>query len=131
MRIVEEKRRTLIFGGIIVAIVALCLIALATLQTQPTPSKAVITKAGTIIKTIDLSQVDQPYTFRVADEYGYNDIAVEHGRIRVIEANCPDKVCVAFGWTQAAGTPIACLPHRLTITLEGGETDGKIDARTR
>lgn len=131
MTVFEERRRTLIFGGIIVVVVVLCLMALVALQMQPAPSKAVITKAGNIIETIDLSQVDQPYTFRIADEDGYNDIAVEHGRIRVIEANCPDKVCVAFGWAQAAGTPIACLPHRLTITLEGSGADGEIDTRTR
>ncbi|MEG0072498.1 MAG: NusG domain II-containing protein [Raoultibacter sp.] len=130
MKVSVDKKGVLIFGGIVFIVVALCLATIVALQIQPAPTKAVISKNGEIIKTIDLSRVDQPYVFRIDGEDGYNDIAVERGRIRVVEADCPDNVCVAFGWITTTGSPIACLPHRLTITLERSADHGKIDAFT-
>ena len=51
---------------------------------------------------------------------GSNTILVEQGRIRVIEANCPDQVCVDQGWISNGTVPIVCLPHKLMIQIVGG-----------
>ena len=93
---------------------------------------ATIARDGAAIETIDLSAVDAPYTLRLEDERGVNMVAVEPGRISVAEADCPDGVCVRTGWIDGPATPIACVPHGLTITgaREGGEADG-IDAVAR
>ncbi len=54
---------------------------------------------------------------------GRNVVAVRDGAVAVIEADCPDGVCVARGWVRG-GAPVVCLPHRLVIRLIGaGETD--------
>ena len=87
---------------------------------------AVIIRDGEAIRTIDLSQVEEPYSFTVEWEDGYNMIEVERDRIRVSEADCPDKVCVRHGWSDENAAPIACLPHKLVIRLEGGE-DAPVD----
>ena len=84
---------------------------------------------GVCIRTIDLSQVDAPYSFTVEWEGGYNIVEVEQGRIRVSEADCPDGICVRRGWVSDSAAPIACLPHKLVIQLEGGEAGG-IDGAT-
>ena len=91
--------------------------------------RATIARNGTVIETIDLSAVEEPYTLRLEDECGVNVVEVEPGRVRVVEADCPDKVCVDMGWIDAPGRPIACVPHGLTITLtqEGGVSHG-VDA---
>ena len=60
-------------------------------------------------------------------ERGSNTIQVEPGRIRVLEADCPDQVCVRQGWISDEVTPIVCLPHRLVIQVSGG-TDAGVDA---
>ena len=85
-----------------------------------------------MIETIDLDAVKNPYTLRLEDERGVNVVAVEPGRIRVAEADCPDEVCVHTGWTCDPATPIACVPHGLTVTVarEGGDGDG-LDAVAR
>ena len=59
-------------------------------------------------------------------------VAVEPGRIRVAEADCPDEVCVHTGWIDGPATPIACVPHGLTVTVarEGDDGDG-LDAVAR
>lgn len=89
---------------------------------------AVITQNGKTIRTIDLDRVDKPYSFTVEWEGGYNVIEVERGRIRVSEADCPDQICVRRGWVSDSAAPIACLPHKLVIQLEGGTSgvDGTV-----
>ena len=49
---------------------------------------------------------------------------VEPGAISVTAADCPDRVCVSQGRISQSGMPIACVPHRLVIQIEGGELDG-------
>lgn len=80
-----------------------------------------IYKDGVCIRSIDLALVTEPYTFTVADALGENTIRVEPGRICVLEADCPDRVCVAAGWLEDSASPIVCLPHRLVIRLEASE----------
>lgn len=36
----------------------------------------------------------------------------------MLEADCPDQVCVHAGWLTDSAAPIVCLPHRLVIRLE-------------
>lgn len=89
-------------------------------------STALIYQDGECFRTIALDDVDQPFSFTVAWEGGYNVIEVERGRIRVAAADCPDQVCVRQGWISNSVVPVACLPHRLVIQLEsaGGGVDG-------
>lgn len=75
---------------------------------------------GQVIKTINLSQVQEPYQFTIhAGQEQYNVVRVERGRIRVVEANCPNQIDVKQGWITAPGQTIVCLPHRLVITIRG------------
>ena len=72
---------------------------------------------GVCVRSIDLSGVAEPYTFAVTSGRGGNVIAVEPGRIRILEADCPDQICVHDGWLSDSAAPIVCLPHRLVIEL--------------
>ena len=73
---------------------------------------------GTVLREIDLSKVKEPYSFTVeAPDGGSNRIEVEPGRIRVADADCPDKICISQGWLSDQTVPIVCLPHRLIIKL--------------
>lgn len=74
---------------------------------------------GLLIRSIDLTAVDAPYSFSVSDADGHtNVIAVEPGRICVSSASCPDQVCVNAGWRDGGADPIVCLPAKLVIRLE-------------
>ena len=52
-----------------------------------------------------------------------NTLVIEDGTARVVEASCPDQICVSQGGVRYAGESIVCLPHRLVITVEGGQMD--------
>lgn len=80
---------------------------------------------GQCVRSIDLSQVGEAYTFTVEGPAGTNTVQVEPGRICVSHADCPDQVCVHQGWISTGVAPIVCLPNRLVIQIEGqaGQTD--------
>ena len=84
---------------------------------------AVILVDGEEMERIDLSKVRESYDLEIATVYGRNLIHVAPGAISVIEADCPDRICVQMGELTGGGIPIICMPHRLVIAIEGGEID--------
>ena len=99
----------------------------ALLFRQAPMSRVHIYQNGTLIETVELYTVTEPYTITVDHDEGTNIIAVEQGRVRVLTADCPNRMCVRRGWISGGVVPIVCLPHRLVISLEGSG-DSDIDA---
>ncbi|NEZ47179.1 NusG domain II-containing protein [Clostridium niameyense] len=88
---------------------------------------AVIKQDGKVIERIDLNKVKEKKKWNIYyKDKDYNTIILEPHRIRFIDADCHDKVCVKSGWLSKPGETAACLPHKLMIVIEG--KDSKIDA---
>ena len=83
-----------------------------------------MTQNGAVIHTIDLSQVDAPYSITISDGAHYNIVEVTSETVWVSEANCENQVCVEHGALEQNGSPITCLPHRLIIFWEESQVDG-------
>lgn len=81
--------------------------------------EAVISVDGQIVERLPLDS-DTSVTMNTEDGH-FNTVTVENGRVRVSEADCPDRICVRQGWIQYAGESIVCLPHKLVVTVHGGE----------
>ena len=94
-------------------------------EDAPSPT-ARITRDGVLLEEIDLDKVEEPRSLVLEDGSGTNTDQVEKGRIRILEADCPDQVCVNQGWISSGAVPIICLPHRLIIEIveAGGDLDG-------
>lgn len=58
-----------------------------------------------------------------------NTLIIRDGTAQVIEASCPDQVCVRQGAVRYEGESIVCLPHKLVISIEGGQKNG-VDGAT-
>ena len=85
-------------------------------------AQAEIASGGAVLLTVDLDR-DQEFTVE-APNGGSNVITVRSGAIAVTAADCPDHYCMERGFCNS-GTPIVCLPNRLTITFLGEqEIDG-------
>lgn len=82
-----------------------------------------ILRDGVLLEEIDLNQVEESYTLTFEDERGTNTVLVEPGRICILEADCPDQVCVNQGFISDGTVPIVCLPHRLLVEIVGAEGD--------
>jgi len=59
-----------------------------------------------------------------------NTLVIQNGTAQVVEAGCPDQICVRQGTVQYEGESIVCLPHKLVITVQGGQADD-VDAAVK
>lgn len=64
-------------------------------------------------------------TLDVRTPFGYNKIDIADGKVRISDADCPDRLGVKAGWIDNAGELLVCLPNRLIVRIEGeGSVDG-------
>lgn len=71
--------------------------------------------------------MDEDTEMAITSSYGSNTVVIEQGIAYVKEADCPDKVCAGMPEISHDGEVICCLPHRLFLTVRGGE-DAAYDA---
>ena len=86
------------------------------------PRRALVYHDKELLKTLDLGRDG---TVSVLN--GRMTIEVREGRVRVLEADCPQHVCVLAGWKKAAGETIVCVPNRLLIEIKA-DKPSMIDA---
>lgn len=107
----NKQVRILLF---VVALIFLAGIAGSILILRAPHSQTVqIVQDGSVLYTIDLSQ-ESDRTIQVEYEGRTNVIQIQDGKIRMLEAECPDHTCIQMGWLDSAA-PIVCLPNHLTI----------------
>ena len=113
---------------LILALLLLALLAWGALRLTKKPGgEAVVTVDGVLVATLPLSiEARLP----VGAERGFlNVVEVADGRVRILEADCPDRLCVRQGWIRYDGESIVCLPHKLIVSIRGGGQD--LDAVAR
>ena len=59
-------------------------------------------------------------TVRIEGAGGYNLLVIEGGEAWLLEADCPNLLCVKTGKIRYAGQSIVCLPHKLAVRIVGG-----------
>ena len=91
----------------------------AAAQSWQTGQTAVIRVDGDVYQRIDLRAVTIPYDIEVQTEWGSNTVHVEPDGVSVTHADCPDHLCVKQGKITSSAIPIACVPHHLTVQIEG------------
>ncbi len=82
---------------------------------------------GEEIKRIIFDKSVVGKTIPIETKYGYNLIEVGDNQVRVIEANCPDKIDVKQGYISRIGETIVCLPNRLIVEIKGIDSVDGID----
>ena len=121
-----NKNRLLI--GICIAIFLAGLAGSAWVLHEPHSSWVSIMQDGRVIYDFDLS-VTEDQIIDIEYEGRVNTVQIENGRIRVLEADCPDKTCVHMGWLDSGALPIVCLPNRLSIEYSSAKEDVDIIVR--
>jgi Protein of unknown function (DUF1312). len=104
---------------LIVAIIVFSIVGFAYSILRPTfPGDTVYIEVdGKLYEELPLSK-DKTVTVRV-DGGGYNVVEIKGGKVRISDANCPDRVCVRQGWIDRSGENIICLPHRVVVRISG------------
>ena len=57
----------------------------------------------------------------------YNILKIQQGKADMVEASCPDKVCVNHRPVSMQGESLVCLPNQVVVEIENGE-EGEVDA---
>ena len=59
---------------------------------------------------------------------GHNTLVIKNKTADMIDADCPDKLCVKQKSISKTGETIICLPNRVVVSIQGGVDDSSIDA---
>lgn len=89
-------------------------------------------EAGTITIKVD-GQVEGTYRLSEDQEIeingGMNVLRIKDGEADMIEANCPDKLCVNQKAISKNNENIICLPNKIVVEIDSNE-DSEFDAVT-
>lgn len=87
---------------------------------------AVIYVKGELYKKVILTENMKKESFDIKTDLGENIVEVEKGGVRIIDSDCPDKICVKDGFKDKPGDVLVCLPHKVVIEIKG-EKNSDID----
>ena len=82
---------------------------------------AVLSVDGQTVLTITAKQLAAGGSKELTSHGYHYQIIWENGRVRFLEADCPDQVCVQSGWLDKAGQIAACVPGQLILKMVGGD----------
>ena len=85
--------------------------------------------AGIVKVTVD-GEVFGTYSLKKEQEVEINEtnrLIIEDGQVDMIEADCPDQICVEHISISKNKETIVCLPNKVIVEIDGGE-DAEIDA---
>lgn len=88
---------------------------------------AEITLDGQPYKKVFLSAHRGENKINIKTAYGYNIIEIKDSSISIIDADCPDKICIKSGSISKPGELLVCLPHKLMIEIKSNDTEKNID----
>ena len=93
---------------------------------RETGAEVQVIQGGEVTDTLSLGKnVTRRYE---SETGGYNIVEIRDGKVSVIEASCPDKVCVNHGPTDQTADPIVCLPNKLVVrVLAPGDDPNQLD----
>jgi hypothetical protein len=111
------KRNDIILVGIIV-IIGLALIFIIN-ATKTEGSRVLITVDGKEYAKLPLNK-DTTFTIK-QDNGDVNILTIKNGQVDMIDANCPDKICVKHADIHYNNETIVCLPHKVVLQIIDGE----------
>ena len=85
--------------------------------------------AGIVKVTVD-GEVFGTYSLKKEHEIEINDtnrLIIEDGQVDMVEADCPDQICVEHISISKNKETIVCLPNKVVVEIVGGE-DAEMDA---
>jgi hypothetical protein len=112
------KRDLIFLGALLIA--GLILYAAFYLRSPSEEASVRITVDGNDYGTFLLKEEQ---TVSICDEDGSitNVLTISGGRADMVEADCPDQLCVHQKAVSLSGETIVCLPNRVVVTVENSK----------
>lgn len=115
----KATRYDFILAGIILLLSATSVMSLK--GTGQDGGKALVHRDGKLIQEYSL---DQKKVIKLEDMV----MEINEGRIRVIDSDCPNKICVNAGWASTPAQTIVCAPNKVLIEIAGFTEEVKYHA---
>lgn len=84
-----------------------------------------ITVDGQPFRTVKLTKEEQ--TIEINTDHGTNILKIHDYGVEMYEADCPDQICLGFGFITMPKQTIVCLPHRVLVEIAGSAGEDVID----
>lgn len=88
--------------------------------------------AGSAVVKVD-GKIEGTYPLNKDQEimigHGSNILQIRNGKAKMIEADCPDQLCVNQKAVSASGESIICLPNRVIVQVES-KVNSELDGMT-
>ena len=110
-----KHRLITVFDVALIVIIIAFSLAFGIFQFKEFGTKAEVSVDNKVILELSLNKDTQ---YNLKNDYGYNKIIVNKGKIRVETADCQDGVCVLRGEIYKKGESIVCLPHKMIIEIK-------------
>lgn len=118
------KKNDFILAGVVLAV---ALLALGYLYfCRHAGSEVLVSVEGVTVARYALDE-DRVVTVSGKDG-GTNILVIESGKVHIMEADCPDLLCVKQGEISYTGQSIVCLPNQVVVEITGGNKDAELDA---
>ncbi|EDS76762.1 NusG domain II-containing protein [Clostridium massiliodielmoense] len=82
---------------------------------------------GKLYKTVFLNKKNPKDVLSIKTDLGENIVEIENGGVRILDANCHDKICVKDGFKDKVGDVLVCLPHKIIIKIKGNDNKKEYD----
>lgn len=117
------KKRDFLLIGAVLALALLCWVVPRTagIFAGEDASRVRITVGGEEYGIYSLSE-DQ--TIEIHDT---NVCEIKDGEVNMIQADCPDQLCIHQGPIHIQGETIVCLPNRVAVEITGNDKDEQLD----
>jgi heptaprenyl diphosphate synthase len=111
----DQPPKTPRLGDIVIALVVVLSIAGSLLHASPAPGKiALVLVDGKTVARLELLE-DQQMTVRGIK--GTLLIETLKGKVRIVDADCPNHICVQTGWRSHGGEVIVCVPNKTVVKI--------------
>ena len=110
---------------VILALLVLAVVAsgawIAFFRGETEDLRVVIEVDGEVYASYDMDEVKGIIPMSTPNG-GENRLWVQEDLVFMDSANCPDQTCVKQGVIKDGTVPIVCLPHKVIVRIEGGES---------
>jgi hypothetical protein len=80
---------------------------------------------GKLYKKLPLDN-SKKQQIKVVTDLGENVIEIENSKVRIIDADCKDKICIKDGAISKPGSVLVCLPHKVVVQIKGENTESDV-----
>ena len=113
-----------ILGSVLLGILVILLVF--SLREQKEGSLAVVTVNGSVYGTYNLSK-DQEIEIKNQEGKVTNYLVIKDGKADMIQADCPDQLCVKQKAVSKDKETIVCLPRKVVVEIQSSENLPKLD----